>query len=70
MAMKSIFEFFKTRTERINARRRKKEIRGRLETLMDFTDENEFRRALIEELDFYPGEFEFEEAIRVWRAGR
>ena len=50
------------------ARKREQQALSRMEEMLNWDDEQEFRKAL-ERLGLVPGEQEFEEALAIWRAG-
>lgn len=53
-----------------NTKRRQKEMRRILKKIMAMKDEDEFRAALAELVELYPGAVEVEEVLSAWRVAQ
>ena len=67
--MKS-FESLRPRTSRAQARLRERQLKEKLEKLLEAGDEETFKTGLAEDFGIKPDNPKFEEMLRIWRAAR
>lgn len=68
MKTKSAFEEAKPLTAKAAADARRRAVMDKMEELLEFTEENDFKEALTEFLELTPGEPHYEAALAVWRS--
>ena len=64
------FDSFRPRSGRVQARLRERELKQKLEKLLEVDDEETFKTGLVEDFGIRPDHPRYGEMLRIWRGSR